>query len=386
MSLPGWRTRAAGLGAALLPTAGLAAEAQAPPLLAPTAAYTLDVMSDAAGGDRRGTVALDKLALGLAFDATRLGRPGLTAAVSVEHVNGASLSRLVGDLQTADNIEAPEAFRLFEAWVAQSFWNDRASVQVGVTDLNSIFDLQETAEVFLNSSHGIGPDLSGTGLNGPSIFPTTGFAAVGSAKLGGGWSVSAGAVDGVPGDPRQPRRTVLHLSSKEGALLIGEIDREWGDGWRGYVGGWTYTAAFDALDPAEGRRRDNRGAYAFLKGRLVPRGDKGGLSGWVRAGWAQADINPVASYAGAGLLWRGLGGRADDFAGLAVARAGFGGPARRLQGLEDAETALEATWGVQVKPSLLIQPDLQWIVHPGGRRTVGDALVFGVRFVAVVVP
>ena len=44
---------------------------------------------------------------------------------------------------------------------------------VGLYDLNTEFDALESAGLFLNSSQGIGPEFAQSGLNGPSIFPTT---------------------------------------------------------------------------------------------------------------------------------------------------------------------------------------------------------------------
>ncbi len=79
----------------------------------------------------------------------------------------------VGDVQGFDNIESPDTWKLYEIWYQQSFNNEKFSFLFGLFDLNSEFDVIETAGLFSNSSHGIGPDFSQSGANGPSIFPTT---------------------------------------------------------------------------------------------------------------------------------------------------------------------------------------------------------------------
>ncbi len=50
--------------------------------------------------------------------------------------------------------------------------------------------------------------------------------------------------------------------------------------------------------------------------------------------------------------------------------------------VQDYETTLELTYGCAVRPGLLIQPDLQYIIHPGGNRAIPNALAIGVNLVA----
>ena len=55
--------------------------------------------------------------------------------------------------------------------------------------------------------------------------------------------------------------------------------------------------------------------------------------------------------------------------------------------LPDFESALELSWQAQVTPWWIVQPDLQWVIHPGGRvldpahplAVTPDALVLGLR-------
>ena len=48
-------------------------------------------------------------------------------------------------------------------------------------------------------------------------------------------------------------------------------------------------------------------------------------------------------------------------------------------GLAAAETGFELTYADPVAPFLTVQPDLQYVVNPSGRRAVGDAVVVGLR-------
>ena len=49
------------------------------------------------------------------------------------------------------------------------------------------------------------------------------------------------------------------------------------------------------------------------------------------------------------------------------------------QGDGKAETIVEATYKDEVLPGLSLQPDVQYVVHPGADPTIRNALVLGLR-------
>ena len=163
--------------------------------------------------------------------------------------NGRALTGdLVGDAQGVSNIETGvRAVRLYEAWVEQRF--GRASVKFGLYDLNSEFDEHVTGSLFLNSTHGLGPDLSQSGLNGPSVFPVTSLALRADYQIDERLRLRAAVLDAVPGDPARPRRTAIRLGGAEGALLIGEAQYLTRN-TRAILGYWRYTAGFAPVGPA----------------------------------------------------------------------------------------------------------------------------------------
>jgi porin len=360
-----------------------------------TGDYTADVLSDAAGGEARGVRYLDLVKLSAAYDGAASGHDGLTGLVSIEHHNGARFSgELVGDSQVVSNLEGPpEAIRLYEFWLQKEVGGGRGGVKAGFIDLNTTFDVQETAALFLNSSDGIGADLADTGQNGPSVSPTTALAATAFYRPAEGWTTQLGVFDGVAGDPQHRRRFVaVELSARDGALIIGQVEKRFGDAARLEAGAWTYTADFAALDgptpPTPAKLiGGNAGIYGLAEGKLLskPDADEAGLSGWIRLGLANGRIDRVANYLGGGLVYTGLvPGRDKDEVGIALMRAGFGGPARlaaerngvRMGG---AETTFEAAYRYAFRDWLNIQPDVQYVIHPGGDLALGNALVVGLR-------
>lgn len=356
--------------------------------------YTADVWHNARGGIRKGTRYLDNLDITAKVDAERaFGWRGATLFAYVLYNNGNGMSRdLVGDFQSASNIEtAVRAARLYQAWVEQRFADDRASLKFGLYDLNSEFDGQQTGALFVNSSHGIGPDFSQSGRNGPSIFPVTSLALRADYKLSDQWLVRAAVLDGVPGDPGHPKRTAIKLGHGDGALVVAEVEREAGR-TRTVLGYWRYTARFDDLfetaragEPVKGSGND--GVYMTVERRFVAPNHQGdsGLRGWIRLGFADDRFNSLNNYLGGGLVYTGpFKRRPKDQAGVAFGRAHFGTPYRRalaINGVRSSarELAVEATYRAVVNRWLTLQPDIQYIVNPGGRPELRDALLFGLR-------
>jgi porin len=174
------------------------------------------------------------------------------------------------------------------------------------------------------------------------------------------------------------------LSSDEGALLVFEARNRISPDFTVGGGVWHFTATFDTLD-ATRQSRANTGAYAIADGVLyaAPEGGRAGLSGWIRAGVANGDINPIDATLGGGLVYTAPFGRDADQAGLAFSYAHFGDPARKA-GIArgKSETNLEATYSVGFGDHLIVQPDVQYVMSPGANPSVGDALVMGSRIVA----
>ena len=358
-----------------------------------TLAYTADLLADVAGGQAKGGGYVDLLKASAAYDGGAQGHEGLSGLVSIEHEFGSRFTeRRVGGVQAISASEAqPGALRLYEAWLQQSLFGGRGGVKAGLIDINTTFDVQETAALFLNASSGIGPDLGDTGLNGPSDYPTPALAVTAFYRPSDDWTVQGGIFDGVAGDP--DHRSAFVALKIDGALLIGQVEKRFGDAARVEVGAWSYTGRFPLLTrqtsagsgPAGG---GDAGVYALVEGRLLasPGGAGGGLSGWIRGGVANGGINPVANYLGLGIVYTApIKGRDKDAAGLAVSRAGFGDGARHvglLQGrqIASAETDVEATYRFVVSDWLNVQPDLQYVINPHGDRRIPNAVVLGVRF------
>ena len=320
-----------------------------------TGIANVDLIANVAGGIKSAAKGLSKFALAAAYDGSEDDHDGLTGLVSAQFVHGGRISaNAVGDIQSLDNIEAGNALRLYEAWIAHDYDN-RVGWKLGLIDLNVDFDTQETGSLFLNSSDGIGPDLGRSGLNGPSIYPTTALGLTGYLRQGAGLTIRAGLFDGTAGSPLHPDDfAAIHLSARNGVLGIAQAEQRFDSGLRLEAGAWGYSAAFDAIyrtntDGSPRRYARTHGVYALVEGPLIKSasGDERGLSGWVRVGVDDCLVEQVCGYLGGGLVYTGpIARRAGDQIGIAINHAIVDAPgdAVTLSSRKSAETAFELTY------------------------------------------
>lgn len=380
MKRPKRRRFATGLGAILLAGATPAAadsNDKLPPL-AIAGRETFDVFDVPAGIDP-GTAILNKLQVSATLRGEKLGLPGWSIHAQIFRFDGQSLSGHLGDIQTADNIEAVPVTRLFEAYLSRMWGNEKASVAVrfGLIDLNSQFDSIDPASLMLNSSHGIGPDLSRSGRNGPSIYPVTAIGSTVTWVKSQTWTFRIGVFDGVAGSPSHPRAFFAErLKPSDGLFLIGQTDWQLTKDSRIEAGAWNYTAAQQG---PSGRDAHDHGAYvsyeAPLKG--LPHANF-----WLRAGIANPEAQPVAAYLGGGVVQQGtIAGRPDDRLGFAIAHAIIGNPAVNALGVHHSETSFEVTYQLKVSHRFVVQPEIDYIHHPAGVAHAPDSVGIGLRFV-----
>lgn len=339
---------------------------------------TFDSWAVPAGVDP-GLAVLNKLQISATVSGDPFGLDGWSAHAQLFRFDGQSLSARLGDVQTADNLEAPPTTRLFEAWVARRWGSDDRSIalRAGLIDLNSQFDSVDPASLFVNSSHGIGPDLSRSGRNGPSIYPVSAAGFTLTAVPSKQWTFRLGAFNGIAGDPARPRAFVAEkIPGSDGLLTIGQVDYLVSESTRIEAGVWRYSQATEGVD---GGRPHDAGAYASIEAPLPgpPR-----LTGWLRIGAADARAQVIAAYLGGGAVQIGtFAGRPDDRLGIAIAHAVIGGPGVRTLDVHHAESSIEASYQAKLSERIAVQPDVQFIRHPAGATHAPDSLGLGLRLV-----
>jgi porin len=358
--------------------------------------HTADVIGVVSGGLDHGANHLSNFDLMLSAETEPLfgWRGGKLFVYGLGLSNSGSPSAKAGDIQALDNIDAPEEWKLYELWFQQEMFGGRLSLLTGLYDVNGEFDVIETATLFLNSSFGIGKDISQTGENGPSIFPSTSFGVRLDSQPVARTYARFAVLDGVPGDPQGEHAGsgYFALNRDDGVFCIGEAgylagaeERSAGPYTKIGLGGWLHSADVDRIG---GGRRDGHFGMYLLGERAVhrePQDPGRGLAAFARVGFADSEVNAVGFYAGGGLAYTGLfRRRREDRLGLGVAAAVAGDEfeeASEAEGtpLSGAEVAIELTYRMQLTPWLAVQPDIQYIVDPGFDEDVGNALALGTR-------
>jgi porin len=376
-----------------------------------TLSYTGELVQNAAGGARRGATIPGVAGAQFTISLRQLvGWRGARIFVFVLGTHGGAPSDFVGDVQGVSNLEAPATVRLEEAWVQQNLLGNRLSLLVGRYDLNTEFHRLQSGALFVNSSFGIGPEFAESGVAGPSIFPSTSVGTRMDFKPSTNVVWRAAVLDGVPVD--RPGGETHLFAPGDGALLVGEVallsrpdtvalprHRRFGIG-RGSVrayraklalGGWYYTAEFPDLvarlpNGAAVQHHGSGGAYLIGDQTLWSprRGGLGGLTVFAQLGLGDGRVNQIGSYLGGGLTFTApFPSRAGDELGLAVAAARNGSHYERAQsaaGVPTAgETTVELTYLAQLGSWVAVQPDVQYVIHPGGTRAAGNAVVLGLR-------
>ena len=132
------------------------------------------------------------------------------------------------------------------------------------------------------------------------------------------------------------------------------------------LGGWSSTNEAPARDGI-GTRSGDRGVYVLLEQISGP------VRSFARLAVADAQVNPIDAFVGAGLVYVGLATSEDELGfAVAAARAGEGPDQGRW------EVALELTYWVEVYDGLRVQPVLQY-VHQPSFSGVADSVAGGLR-------
>lgn len=386
---------------------------------------TLDIQGNAAGGLRRGGTLMGKGEAKLTFDLEKLVEwPGAKVVVSAYQIHGRGLSaNYVGNLLTVSSVEAAASTRLANVYLEQSLFDDALNIRIGQFLADEEFLTSDIAGVFVNSTFGwpgiFGIDLPGGGPAYP--FATPGIRVRYTAN---DWLAVQGAVfngnvlgsNGDKGGVEFPLDGVFAIA--EVAISTMPDKNEPGLGGNFKFGGWYNSLHFEDLryditglslaDPGTTgvarSHRGNFGLYAMMDHQLyrTPDTEDGGLSGFLRVATVpRQDRSPVYVYLDAGLTWKGtFPDRDDDVFGVAFAWANLSNALRGLDRdtilfsgtalpVRSSEMVLEVTYQAQVTPWLVLQPDFQYIIRPGGNAPnpndptvpLKNAVVLGLRSV-----
>lgn len=390
--------------------------------------YTAEVWGNTTGGRQAGTDYTGLLDFGAELDLEKaVGWSGASIHTAWLWVSGKDASEnLAGNFLTVSNIAGFNTFRMLELWFQQNLLDDKISLRIGQLTADSEFIISDYAGTFINGTFGWpafaymnlpegGPgypmgtlgarlalnpvdwftfqtavfqgnvfaqDVNRHGFRW-SLDADTGFTFVNEAQIR--WNQSEEA-RGLPGQGKAG----VWFQTGDSADLLADSTSSGNVGFYGIVDQMLFRERGAEIPPGVGLSKDAKSAgdgksqKDFQSPVRYEKSDQG--LGWFgRIAGAPSDRNFINFYFDTGLSYKGLiPGRDDDTLGLAFAYAQLSPGAR--SGLRDegsspvgAEMVIELTYQVQVTKWLIVQPDLQYIVNPGGTRDFENALVLGGR-------
>ena len=396
--------------------------------------YGAEVFGVASGGIRRGSQYSGQLETVLDIDLDKLaGWKGLTFHANAFQLHGRGLSAShLGVFDPVTNYEATPSTRLFEVWLEQSLFNDKLAVRFGQmrVDYDGEFVNAPSAGLFVSASFGwpsfLGSNLPAGGVTYPIIAPGVRVKVAPTDKL----TLLLAAYNDDPAgpcdsDPQVCNNNGLKFRLRDNPFLIGEVQYKYSDnkspsGLSGLakIGGFADLGKFndkrlstDGLslaDPGSNgiarRYHSNTGVYGVIDQQVYrPAGGNGddGVYIFGRLAGLPSDRNTIDFAFDAGVRFNGIvPGRPDDSFGFAYAynhvskhladldrnAAIFTGTAAPIR---SSEALAELTYRMQIRPGLILQPDLQYVWRPGGNaadpnqptKAVPDAWVWGIRSV-----
>lgn len=327
--------------------------------------YSFDYIDNLSGGARQDSTYQDNFLAGFGILGDKFDADGATVYFNVLGNNGHNPgpSVIVGDAQGVSNIEAPDKWQIHEAWYEQVFGKN-FSVKAGYYDLNSEFDVISTASLFLNSSHGIGPDIA---QSVPSLFPEL----QPGARLAYNWSQGYYLLAAYSKNENTMTDNNIVMIEYGKQADVGATLSRYGIGLWYYTHGVTTDLAGNTV-----AEKNNQGVYA-----LYEKGITSKLHVFLRYGVAEDELNMFSSYLGLGAVYTGLfDGREKDRFGVAIARADNSSTYKAVTSTASSnETNIELSYRAQVTQFFSLQPDIQYVMDPGADTSLSNATVFTVR-------
>lgn len=414
-----------------------------------TFTYYGDAFANPSGGVQQGFGYDGRFGTIIDADLDKLwGWSGATFHASIHQIHGTQFTATnLDNLMTVSGIEAPPSTRLFNLWIEQKFGNE-LNLRLGQFTAAQEFLVSDNANLFLNSTFGWpllpAQDLPSGGPAYPEATPGIRLQFTPTNQL----TLRAAVFNGDPAGPgsgnpvgRDPFGLAFRVNDPpffivELAYAYGraqsDMPRE-NPNQEGYsprrthrpsadgslpgtikIGAWYNAGEFaDQRFNAQGglfavsggpplEHLGNYAIYGVWDQMLwrLPGGDRG-LSVFLRGSAAPYDRNLIDLYGDGGLTFKGpLASRPDDTAGIGfafgrvspqaaaydrdvIAATGMAMPVR------DFEAAIELTYQWKLADNWFVQPDLQYIWHPGGNipnplgangtAAIPNALVFGMR-------
>ena len=382
-----------------------------------SSSYVINLAGNPSGGLRQGFTYTDNIAFGAKLDLEKIvGWRGAVFTIAATDRNGTSLSRdYIGNQFTVQQVYGGQTIILTDLHLVQKFWDDKAQIKAGRFSAGDDFASSPLYWLYMNN--GIDGNPQALPVNASfSAYPWASWAArlrvdpcpEWNAQLGiyqvsnktfnrelHGVNFSFEENDGVMilgqigWTPEFFRsRAKRTWTEREEAEAPGELDGDWhglpGHYWfGGYYSSWSY--------PQFGSDDTAANAYGFYwhADQMVFQEEPGGSQGLTL--WTAFVLSPQENIAKLPFQWNGgvtyqglVPQRDEDTAMFGLAYGSFSddyGNAGDAYNGDPVSYEMALEWGYRVQLSrfFYVQPNIQYIVQPGGTGSIPDAFVLGMQ-------
>lgn len=349
--------------------------------------FYFDYQSAWSGG-RSGRAVYDQLIdVNATLDLEKMFKlPGASVFIDFMSAAGDAPSRFIGDFHGTSNIEAGRHMdQIEELWWQQWLFDKHLRLKIGKVDANREFGFVEAAGEFANS----GAALDTTNIGMP-WYPDPSMGVNVFVYPVDEWYIGAGFYDGSYSNglhtgSRGPS-TFFNDSKSNGHFLIGETGYTFDHLWfmqqaRVAGGGWFHGGDFVEFDGSS--RAGTWGLYMLLETTVWKADpsrddDSRGLALFCRYGYGDGAVSAAENNVAGGLKLTGTFETRDtDSAGVYVSYSDLSD--HESAGFARDETVVDLYYRLNLTPWVHIQPEVQFILDPGGTGQVADAVVGGLR-------
>ncbi len=354
--------------------------------ITPAVKYYTTILGNPVGGEKKGVQYAGLLNAYLKFDLEKLLSIKRTKfIISGSWASGRSLSEEdIGNFFTASEVFSGRTVRLYQLFLESELMENVLRAAVGRMAVGDEFATSPLFYNYVNTSIDGNPISIPINDEGFLIIPDAGWAVRLHANPIKEIYLKAGIYNSNP-DVGSDRHGV-DFSFRKGVILISEVGylHNQNKSSEGFPGRYTFgafydTKKFDELSNKSEKEKGNYGLYWIVEQMIYRETaqDDQGLTPWAALTISpDENINTFPFFVSGGFVYRGLlPNRNDDNAAFGFA---YGSISDELED-KDYELMLELTYIIQATPWLQIQPDVQWIVHPGGSSDIPNAVVVGAQ-------
>jgi porin len=371
--------------------------------------FVFDLLGNPFGGNERGARYDHSMGWDVNFDLEKFaGMLGTQFHVSGLWRQGQNLSKAtIGNSIVCSTIYGHEQFRFYFLYLEKTFLNDRFNLRVGRIATGDDFAASPLYWTFISNG------IDGMPITIPinlfyTVYPTTTWGARLKTALFGDFNMMSGLYNGDEGVGRDCMYGLdFSLRLKKGIMYAQEFSynpntKPGATGMPGnYKVGFYYdsgvfrdvyydingnSAAVSGLDNK--KHIGNYGLY-FHADQLIYRENKTtdqGLTPLFVACLAPDNINQFVSFLMTGVIYKGLiPGFDQDLTAAQMTYVGWSDQwslnnADAGNAPQKFEAMFELTYKKFITPWMYLQPDMQYIIRPGGTGKIKDALVVGAQF------